>query len=154
MRKISVWVCCLSLLGLTGCAIIPMVQHDSSFVPLVKIHYAPSRIFLASSDRVWAALMEVLEKRKDPVLAIDEETGIVQTDWVVEWWLIRFNPCTRYRLDIQVIPLSEAETEVVVRAHEERHAGGEDWEYMLPTEKKAHQIFRSIRWRAKCKTRP
>ena len=153
MRKIFVWMACLTLFAVTGCVSVPIVTHDS-LGPIVKIHYAPSRVFSAPADQVWDTLMDVLEKRKDPILAIDSENGVVQTDWVVEWWFLRLSPVTRYRLNIQVIPLSDLESEVVVRIQEERHAGGDDWEYILPTEKKASQIFRSIRWRLKCKTRP
>ena len=54
--------------------------------------------------------------------------------------VLRLSPVTRYRLNIQVIPLSDLESEVVVRIQEERHAGGDDWEYILPTEKKLRRF--------------
>lgn len=117
MKRIVLMLVMLGLL-LTGC------------VRSVDYSYERNRTFLCSFDTVWRSTMSVLTDREEPISAIEKESGIIVTDFVLFYeghfdktvlpmGALEIIKQGRYKLNI-VVQEVEGKTLVRVRAHIEK----------------------------------
>jgi len=102
-----------------------------------KVHTLPVATFSMPYDSVWDRVLVYLNKEKEPIIACDKEKGVISTDWVV---LEKFFAVKRYRYDIQLKKISDTQVQVGIFSPQEAYSMG-DWEEMLPSERRAQEIF-------------
>lgn len=108
---------------------------------ITKVHTMPVEKFSGSYDLVWDSVITYLDKEKEPITVSDKEKGIISTDWVI---MQKVFGAKRYRYDIQMTKLAENEVQVGIASPQEAYSMG-DWEEILPSERRAHRIFRFVR---------
>lgn len=155
-RKMIGIVVSLLVVGCLGYSCAP--RRPLPFVSISK--EAKTRIFEASYDDVWQALILVLNEDELPICTIEKESGVIVTDFVrfgpyssfaqncLEEGLLETIKEGRYRLNVLVIQRGPESVSVRINAHIEKFSklffGWYRWHSQATNGYIEYQIFQAI----------